>query len=164
MFRPMRRHRQLLAQEECIDILRRGNYGVLALLGDAGYPYTVPLNYVYEDGKIYFHAAKTGHKMDALQACDKVSFCVVGEEQVVEEKLTDFFKSVVVFGRLRLLTEKEEMVRALRLLGLKYSRNAPLVEREARGSLDEVACLALTVEHMTGKEAMEFVRRRERGE
>jgi len=162
MFRPMRRHRQQLSQEECLEILHRENSGVLALLGDGGYPYTVPLNYVYHEGKIYFHSARTGHKIDAMANSDKASFCVIGEDRVVEEKLTDYFKSVVVFGRIRLLTEQEEMVEALRLLGFKYSSNVPLVEREARGSLDQVACLELTVEHITGKEAMELTRQREK--
>ena len=77
MFREMRRKRQLLPQEQALEILENNTSGVLALSGDGGYPYAVPMSYVYNDGKIYFHCAKAGHKIDAIRSCDKASFCVV---------------------------------------------------------------------------------------
>lgn len=72
MFRKMRRYRQQLSQEETISILKSGKTAVLGVLGDDGYPYTVPINYVYADGKIYFHGAKSGHKIDAIKRCGRV--------------------------------------------------------------------------------------------
>ena len=59
MFRPMRRFKQQLTMERCEEILQKGSYGVLAVLGDEGYPYTVPLNYHYHNGKIFFHSGCT---------------------------------------------------------------------------------------------------------
>lgn len=83
MFREMRRSRQALPQEEVVAILDRGTHGVLALAGDEGYPYALPISYVYADGKLYFHCARSGHKLDAISRCPKASFCVVDQDQVV---------------------------------------------------------------------------------
>ena len=85
MFREMRRKKQLLSEEACIAVLDRGTSGVLAVSGDDGYPYTVPLSYVYCDGKIYFHSAKSGHKIDAIKNSSKVSFCVIDQDKIVPE-------------------------------------------------------------------------------
>ena len=82
MFREMRRSKQQLSQEETEAVLTRGTSGVLSVLGDGGYPYGVPLSYVYHDGKLYFHWALSGHKLDAVRACPKASFCVVDRDQV----------------------------------------------------------------------------------
>ncbi|MBP3901898.1 MAG: pyridoxamine 5'-phosphate oxidase family protein, partial [Blautia sp.] len=78
MFREMMRIKQQLSQEECIEILKKEPRGVLSVLGDDGYPYGMPINQYYceEDGKIYFHSGKKGHKVDAIKRCDKASFCV----------------------------------------------------------------------------------------
>ena len=75
---------------------------VLALLGDNDYPYAVPISYVYDDGKVYFHSAKSGHKIDAIQRTAKASFCVIDEDLVVPEEYTTYFRSVIAFGRIRL--------------------------------------------------------------
>ena len=75
MFREMRRKKQILTPEKSIEILKKGTSGVLALSGDDGYPYAVPLSYVYENSMLYFHGAKEGHKIDAIRTCDKASFC-----------------------------------------------------------------------------------------
>ena len=95
MFRKMRRYRQQLGQEETISILKSGKTAVLGVLGDDGYPYTVPINYVYADGKIYFHGAKSGHKIDAIKRCGRVSLCVIEKDDVVKEELTTYFRSVI---------------------------------------------------------------------
>ena len=76
IFREMRQKKQELSRQEIADILHKGTSGVLALLGDNDYPYAVPISYVYDDGKIYFHSAKSGHKIDAIQRTEKASFCV----------------------------------------------------------------------------------------
>ena len=161
MFRPMRRCRQQLSDEQAIEILKAGKTGVLGLLGDEGYPYTVPLNYVYAEGRLYFHCAKTGHKQDAIARCDKASFCVIDGDEIVPEKLTTRFRSVVLFGRIRRLETEEEIVRAARLLGCKFSGDKDAVDREIAGSLDRLSCLEMTIEHLSGKEAIELTRERE---
>ena len=91
MFREMRRKRQQLSPEETEAILSRRTNGVLAVLGDEGYPYAVPLSYVWHDGRIYFHCAKSGHKLDAIRACDKVCFTVVDKDDVIPEEFPPFF-------------------------------------------------------------------------
>ena len=83
MFRPMRRFKQALSPEECRAVLERGTSGVLALTGDGGWPYAVPLSYVYADGKLYFHSAKSGHKVDAIRSCPRASFCVIDQDHIV---------------------------------------------------------------------------------
>jgi hypothetical protein len=122
----------------------------------------VPLSYAYEAGKIYFHFAVSGHKLDALKRSDKVSFCVIGRDEVIPETFTTHFSSVIVFGRMRLLTEDNEKRYGLEVLANKYS---PGLESEAREevdrSLNRVAVGELRIEHMTGKAALEIVRGRE---
>lgn len=158
MFREMRLKREKMTEEDCIAILEKGTSGVLAVLEPDGYPYAVPLSYAYCDGKIYFHGTQTGLKMDALRHCDKVSFCVIAKDQVVPEEYTTYFKSVIAFGRARILTDTEEKKQALIHLGEKYSsayREGYTEEIEEK--LSVVGAIEITVEHMTGKMARELL-------
>ena len=110
MFRKMRRLGQQLSNDECVDILINEPRGVLAVLGDNEYPYAIPMSHVYVDGKIYFHGAKTGHKIDAIKNHSKVSYCVI--DQGVKEKDSWWytFNSVIVFGKITTLTDEEEKI------------------------------------------------------
>jgi len=161
MFREMRRKKQLLSLEACVAILNRGTSGVLAVSGDNDYPYAVPLSYVYNDSKIFFHCAKTGHKLDAIAQNEKVSFCVIDHDNVVPEKYTTYFRSVIVFGKARILEDEKEKRGAIEILAAKYSPD------HEQGRLQEIdrefnlLCLIeLTIDHMTGKEAIELVKAR----
>ena len=152
MFREMRRWKQALTKEQCEQILTEEKRGVLAVLGDEGYPYTVPINFYYEDGKIFFHGAAQGHKADAIRACDKVSFCVM--DRGFKENPDDYFwyvNSVVVFGRMRMLEDREEVIAYARKLGLKYFPTPESVEEGIAKSGHLVQCFELTIEHMSGK-------------
>ena len=100
-FRKMRRHKQELSKEECVDILTNEPRGVLALLGDYDYPYALPMSHVYVNGKIYFHGAMEGHKNDAVERCDKVSYCVMDEGVKNTDGWSYIFRSVIVFGKIR---------------------------------------------------------------
>ncbi|HEY9575801.1 MAG TPA: pyridoxamine 5'-phosphate oxidase family protein [Lachnospiraceae bacterium] len=151
MFRKMRRFKQELDKETCEKILKEEPRGVLAVLGDEGYPYTVPLDYIYEDGKIYFHGAKVGHKMDAIKKCDKVSFCVYDKGFKKEGDWALNISSVVVFGRIKEIEDREMVFRRVKNLGLKYYPTPESVDEEMKRSAAAVACLELTIEHMTGK-------------
>ena len=151
MFREMRRARQMLPEAECIEILRGGQTGILGVNGDDGYPYTVPINYVYEGGCIYIHGARSGHKLDAMNRDDRVSFCVIERDDVVPETLSTNYRSVILFGRARVL-EGDEMIEAARRLGLKYCPDPDAVEREIRRELPALCCVEIRIEHMTGKE------------
>lgn len=162
MFRPMRRSRQALPKEECEQILRRGSSGVLALHGDDGYPYAVPLSYVYENGKLLFHCAKAGHKIDAIRHSAKASFCVIDQDHVVPEEYTTYFRSVIVFGEVRVLEKEAEKRAAIEALARKY---APLDTAESRRRAIErewapLCMLELSVAHMSGKEAAELSKTR----
>lgn len=152
MFRAMRRHAQQMTDEECLAILRSEPRGVLAVLGDDDYPYTVPMDHVYQDGVLYFHCAKEGHKLDAIRRHDKVTYCVLDKgERRDPEDWALWFHSVVVFGRIREITDEEEMTRRLRALGLKYNPSPTDVEEDIRKNFHRVAILALEPEHITGK-------------
>jgi len=160
MFRPMRRFKQQLSDPRCVEILQRNTHGVLAVLGDEGYPYAVPLSYHYIDGKIFFHCAASGHKLDAVRACDKVSFCVVDKDEPVAEKLTTYFRSVIAFGRVREIVDTEEKREAVMALSRRYFTGVEdKIQKEAAGSLKNLCMLELSIEHMSGKEAIELVKK-----
>ena len=161
MFREMRRKRQELEERDCIEILKKGQTGVLAVAGSDCYPYAVPLNYVYDERekKIFFHSARSEHKLDAIRENEKVSFCVIGKDQLVPEEYTTYFSSVIVFGRARVLSDDSQKRRTLRLLADKYVGD-PLekVDAEIDRFYDTVIMVEISVEHMTGKQAIELVR------
>ena len=160
MFRPLRRHRQLLADASNHRMLKEGSHGVLACQGDEDYPYAVPLNYVYLDDTIYFHSAKVGHKVDALTKQPKVSFCVIDQDDIVGDEFTSYFRSVIVFGHARIVSATEQD-KALRALMEKYSADAPLDAKERELQSSAPIVVAIDIDHVTGKEAIELVRARE---
>lgn len=162
MFREMRRNKQILSTEESIAVLKEGTAGVLAVSGDDGYPYAVPVSYVYEDNKIYFHSAKTGHKLDGIARNNKVSFCVINKDQIVPEEYTTYFRSVIAFGKARLLEDETEKRAALEKLALRYSpEQKDGIADEINGSFKQVAMVEIEIEHLSGKEAIELVRMKE---
>ena len=163
MFRDMRRKNQQLSRAESEAILEQGTSGVLSLLGDGGYPYGVPMSYVYRAGSLYFHSAVEGHKLDGMKGCDKASFCVIAQDKVVPETFTTHYRSVVVFGRVRVL-EGEEAAAAMRLLADKYAPGLQEArEREMASSAGRYVMLELKAEHLTGKECIELTRKRGEG-
>ncbi len=153
MFRPMRRIKQALAQEECIEILKNEPRGVLSVMGEEGYPYGMPLNHWYceKDGKIYFHGAKEGHKTDAIKKYDKVSYCVFDKGYVKEGEWALNIKSVVVFGKIKIVEDKEKTEEICRNICAKFTDDKEYLEHEIKFSLPHVLCLELTPEHITGK-------------
>ena len=156
LHREMRRGAQRLLKEETERILERGSYGVLAVNGDGGYPYTVPLNYVYREGRIYFHCARKGHKIDAILRSDKVSFCVVGVAEVRPADFATTYESAVAFGRARVVEEESAVHAALRLLNGKYS---PAYEAEGEAEiarfLAAVRIVEIEIEELSGKRSRE---------
>lgn len=155
MFRGMRRFKQQLDSEKCIEILQNEPRGVLAVLGDGGYPYTVPLNFVYEDGRLYFHCAKEGHKLDAVKACSKASFCVLDKGVKSDADWSYYFNSVICFGRVKILSEKNEILKKAKLLGMKYYPDEKEVDEEVKKFENRVCVLEMTIEHMSGKHVHE---------
>ena len=160
-FREMRRKRQQLSQEESVAILQKSTSGTLALLGDDGYPYAVPMSYVYNEGKLYFHSALTGHKIDAIRKCDKASFCVIEQDDVQPEKYTTFFRSVIVFGRIHIIEDEHGRLETARMLGNRYNPHQDgALQKEIESGLSRMQMIRFDIEHLTGKEAIELVKQR----
>ncbi len=153
MFREMRRFKQQTTREECIRVLKEQPRGVLSLAGDDGYPYGIPMDHWYneEDGHIYFHGAKTGHKIDAVSRCDKASYCVFDEGYRREGEWALNITSVVVFGRIRIVEDEEKRREICTALCKKFTDDEAYLEKELRTALPRVCCLELFPEHMTGK-------------
>ena len=163
MFKEMRRHKQLLNAEETAAVLNRGTSGVLALSGEDGYPYAVPLSYVFDGEKLYFHSAKAGHKLEALRRCPKASFCVIDQDRIVPEEYTTYFRSVIAFGTIRELEDEGEKRAAIEKLARKYTPNDTPEGMDAaiRRDWAPLCMLEMTIDHMTGKEAIELVKAKE---
>ena len=153
-FREMRRKRQQLAEEESIGILQKATSGTLALMGDNDYPYAVPISYVYHEGKLYF-------QVDAIRKCDKASFCVIEKDDVQPEKYTTFFRSVIAFGRIRIIEDEQEKLETARMLGNRYNPNDDeSLQKEIESGFSRMLMIRFDIEHLTGKEAIELVRQR----
>lgn len=158
MFRKMRRSKQLLSTGDTAAVMDRCTNGVLACLGDEDYPYAVPLSYVYFNNKIYFHSAKAGHKVDAIIKNPKASFSVIDEDTLVSEEYTSYFRSVIAFGKARIV-EGNERLEAFKALVEKYSGDQPEAEKHKQiTGCTQSYIIAIDVEHITGKEAIEYVK------
>lgn len=158
MFREMRLKKQQLSEAETVGMLRSCTSGVLAVAGDDDYPYAVPLSFAYRDGKLYFHFAKSGHKLDAMQRSAKASFCVVATDDVVPAAFTTHYRSAIAFGRIKLHTDDEDKKRALEFLAEKYSpAHLDRAPSEIAREWKNVCTAELTIEHMTGKAASELI-------
>lgn len=154
MFREMRRFKQQVSEDECKKILKEENRGVFSVIGDNGYPYTIPINFYYDetDHKIYFHGAKEGHKVDAINQCNKVCFTTWNQGFKKEGHWEWNVTSVVVFGRVELVTDRTVIEDRLRKLAMKYYPTEDEVEEEmSSSSADRVQLYAIEIEHMTGK-------------
>lgn len=161
MFRSMRRIRQQMAENDAVRVLESAKTGVLSVNGENGYPYAVPMNFAYLDGKIYLHSANTGHKIDAIKESDKVSFLVIDKDDVIPDKLTTAYRSVVVFGRAQIMENADEKLVIIRRFALKYSKNMPAIQADIDENFSHMALIEITPEHITGKEGMEVLKARE---
>lgn len=156
MYPKMRRFKQQMTDEACIRVLESERRGVLAVCGSDGQPYAIPLNFYYEDGKIYFHGAKAGHKIDIIRENPKVSFNVYTHGIPSEIKRGVDVESVTVFGTIREMENSETAVSFLRKLGLKYfPDDREYIENEVNSTKAAVQMLELTIDQMTGKNVNE---------
>ncbi len=160
-FRQMRRKHQQLSNEESIGILEKATSGTLALSGDNGYPYAVPISYVYHDRQLYFHSALNGHKVDAIKRCDKASFCVIEQDEVQPQKYTTYFRSVIAFGRIHIIEDEQEKLETARMFGNRYNPNDDeSLQKELESGFAHMLMIRLSIEHLTGKEAIELTKQR----
>ena len=153
--RKMRRFKQLLPEEECRRILKSAKRGVLALLGDEDYPYALPINFVYDGGKIYFHSAVEGHKIDSVNNHPKASFCVLDKPIKEENEWWYNIKSVIAFGTMRIITDENLRIEKLELLGKKYFPSEDMVYEDIAKNASRASVLELNIEHLSGKTVRE---------
>lgn len=153
MFREMLRKKQQLPEEECIDILKTELRGVLSVLGDDDYPYGMPINHYYNeaDGKIYFHSGMKGHKVDALKRHDKVSLCVYDQGYRREGEWALNIKSVIVFGTIEFIEDRETIYRISAELSRKFTKDENYIQKEIDRSGPRTLMFALTPQYITGK-------------
>lgn len=155
MFREMRRKGQSLPKEEIVRILEDSSHGILALTGDDGYPYAVPLSFVYHDDRLIFHSALAGHKIDSIRASAKASFCIVDRDDVVPMEYTTRYRSVIAFGRVSIVSDDDKRRSYIEELSMKY---APFDTQEHRNQeiskeWDGLCVLEFMIDHITGKES-----------
>ena len=157
MFRNITRVKQQLPKEECIRLLQQQPRGVLSLLGDDGYPYGLPMDHWYceEDGHLYFHCGKVGHKLDAIRRCNKVSYCIYDQGYRKEGDWALNIRSVIVFGRIRIMEDHDRAMDICRRLSYKYTQDSEYIEKEIIQSGPNTLVLELIPEHMTGKKVHE---------
>lgn len=150
MFTEMRRKDRQLSEEETKQILREGKYGVLSTVGENGYPYGVPLNYAYENGKIYFHGtAEGGLKTANIRFNPKASFTVVGKTELPPGKFATKYESIIAFGTVRVVENKKEVLeKKLRKYSADFMESG---EKYAKAMLEKVSVYELNIEHLTGK-------------
>ena len=157
MFRPIRKKKNDIGAAAAEQLLLNCRRGVLAMYGMEGYPYAVPINYVYdkEAQKIYFHGARAGHKVEALRACDKVCFTVYGNETVKEEAWAPFVQGAVVFGRCHLVAPGEKAIALLKKFAMKYYPDEQLADEEITRAGKAAQLFEIEIEHLSGKEVQE---------
>lgn len=151
MFRELTRKKQMLSSDECEKILKQEVRGVLAVNGDSGYPYALPINFYFDEksNKIYFHSGKAGHKLDAITNSDKVSFCVYDKGYHKDGHWALNIRSVIVFGRIRIIDvwSDELMIKFCK----RFTDDMEYIYSEIEKFKNNTTVLCLEIEHITGK-------------
>ncbi|GAA0086402.1 pyridoxamine 5'-phosphate oxidase family protein [Clostridium sp. CTA-7] len=151
MFKEMRRKDREIEALEAIEVLKKCEYGILSTVDENGYPYGVPLSYVYANDSIYFHSAVEGHKLENIKKNDKVSFCVVGQTDVLPDKFSTKYESVIIFGRAKEVFDDEKNAALLELIN-KYS--ADYIEKGKtyiKNANDKTKVIKISIDHISGK-------------
>lgn len=157
MFRPVRKKKNEISETAAKELLKNTRRGVLAMTGDDGYPYAIPINYLYseEENKIYFHGATSGYKAELIAKNEKVCFTVCGEETIKDEPWAPYVRSVVVFGRCRVISDKTAAKEILRKFAGKYYPDKALIEEEIAAAGKAVVMREIEIDHVSGKEVQE---------
>ena len=157
MFREVRRKKNELSADAAKKLLSNERRAILAMNGDDGYPYAIPVNYLYSeaDGRIYFHGSPVGYKAELIEKCPKICFTVYGSVSVGDPEWAPFVQSAVVFGRCRRVEDKERTLRLAREFARKYYPDEESIEAVIAGSGDAVRMFEIVIEHITGKQVQE---------
>ncbi|WDP90279.1 MAG: pyridoxamine 5'-phosphate oxidase family protein [Desulfobacter sp.] len=153
MFRKMRRKDKRLSREQALEVLEAGEEGVLATVGEDGYPYAVPLNYVFHNGAVYFHCAPFGHKIDNMAFNPKVSFCVTSGTGIIAEEFSTRYKSAVIFGRAQEVLGDDKIDGLRALVKRLAPDHLPAGEDYIQRDLRKTRVFKIVVEQISGKTA-----------
>lgn len=153
MFRQLKRQKQALSKEECLQILQKEKRGVLSVLGDDDYPYGMPINHYFdpEENKLYFHGGRYGHKIDAMRRHNKASYCIYGDGFVENDNWYLCFKSVIVFGKIEFIEDKDKIADLCRKLSYRFTDDENYIEEEIQKSLQGTLMFSLSIEDIQGK-------------
>lgn len=154
MFREMRRVAKEGDRDVAVEMMEKATNGVLAVHGDNGYPFAVPVSFAFKDNKIIFHSALEGHKVDSIKKDPKVSFCVVDADDIIPERFTTMFRSAIAFGKARLVTEGEEFRWAMEAIGEKYTpkeMGTGGFDKYMKAEEGRFQAVVIDVEHLTAK-------------
>ncbi len=153
MFRELVRKNKQLSNESCIELLKSETRGVLSVLGDDDYPYGMPMNFWYneEDGNIYFHCGNIGHRLEALQKHNKVSFCVFNQGEKEENEWAYKVKSVIIFGKIEIINDMEQIIDIVTKLSYRFIQDDEYIKEEIRLHGHRTLLMKLSPEHMCGK-------------
>ncbi len=158
MFRTIRKKKNEIGKDEIRELLHCSRRGVLAVNGDSGYPYAMPINYFYDENtnKIIFHGAKAGHKVDSLKTCDKICFTVYGNETIREKTWAPYLQSVIIFGRCHLVKDDETAMELLKQFAMKYYPSENMVDDEIKADGRATQMFQIEIEYISGKEIQEI--------
>lgn len=153
MFRELTRKNKELSKEEALHLLKEETRGVLSVLGERDYPYGMPMNHYYhdEDGCLYFHCGRGGHRADAITQHDKVSFCVVEQGERVEGNWALRVRSVIAFGRIEILDDRDTVIRIVGALSHKFTQDESYIQKEIDAYASQTVLLRMKIEHLCGK-------------
>lgn len=157
MFRELQKKNKQISMEECIELLKKETRGVLSVIGEDNYPYGMPMNHWYneENGKIYFHCGKSGHRLDALRKCNKVSFCTYDRGYREDGDWALHVKSVIVFGTIAIVEDMETIADISRKLSYKFTQDEEYIQNEIDKYAKATLLMQLTPEHICGKQITE---------
>lgn len=157
MFREIRRSKNKITDENIKNLLKNTRIGIFSVNGDCGYPYAIPMNFLYDEknNSIYMHSAKVGHKVDSLRNSDKVCFTVVGEEKIKEEDWAPFVESVVTFGKCKKVDDEKRALEILKEFAMKYYPSEHLVDEQISKSGKACNIYVIDIEDIKGKEVKE---------
>ena len=158
----MRRFKQQLAENATLEMLRNSTSGVLSLCGNDMVPYGVPLSHVYDNGKLYFHSALAGHKVDLIRQNENASFTIIAKDEIHPERYTTYFQSVIVFGKVRIIEDEYRKKEILKILGRRCTPTDPEgLSKEIQNGINKCMVLEMSIEKLTGKQAIELVNQHE---
>lgn len=148
----VRRQDRLLPQARALELLQTAEYGVLSMVDRDRKPYGIPVNFVFDEESIYIHCATEGRKLDIVECYEDVSFCIVGQVNLLPSRFTTEYESVVLTGEATIITSEEERMHALELLLQKYSPNDKKVGMKyAHASSARTVIIRIDINAYSGK-------------